>query len=364
MKSKLIGISVSSDGRRAYLLRLLLLAMLLVIQKADRVQACSAVTSSANSLSLVAANYDWTARGGIVFESPRGQRKQSIRFHQDGATASWRSKYASLTVSQFGRDFPMQGLNEAGLMGIVLVAPADYPRQGPLGVIAEVSWLQYQLDQFATVEEVIAHAGDFGIEKVSAYLHWYLCDARHTCIIVEFERGQPVIHQLDPQVVRAATNSSFRASSEALRSWQSSGSEAVPHGYQSINRYIRLANRDSFAHEWQLVEAIDDVALQGFTAFQTIFDSQSKELRVRLPNSPWQILGFDQRSLACTSKLEMYNLQTGAWQSYDYATVDRLFAAATDGAEDLTDERRRRILDATSVVDCDGEAYQSHWRGR
>lgn len=320
--------------------------------------ACSAIATSNGPHIMMAANYDWKARGGIVFESPRGQVKQTARFEQEGLSAEWVSKYASLTVSQFGRDFPMQGINEAGLVGNVLVASADYPKQGPLGVITEVTWLQYQLDQFSTVGEVAAHVGDFGIEKVSAQLHWFLCDATGSCIIVEFIKGEPVVHQLDPGEIRAVTNSRFLESKAAWRQWQSSGTGTLPAGYNSFNRFIRLASRGALTEERELIGAIDDVALDGFTAFQAIFTSETKQIKVRIPSGRWQTVSFDHLPFDCKTDLSMMSIATGKWDRYSHAIVDELFTRASDGADDLTTERRQKILETTENVRCAAQIDQ------
>lgn len=302
------------------------------LQTMNSAYPCSAIYRKTASDKLqMGANFDWNTRGGIAFLSPRQQAKSArMIVVGKGRPAKWVSRYASLTLSQFGRDYPMQGINEAGLAGAVLMAPAQYPANGPEGNITENLWLQYQLDRFTTVSEVVLHAADFGIHKISADLHWILCDKTGECAAIEFIDGRPHIYKSRDERHNILTNSPYAPAWQSYLDWSSS-SRPLPQGYQSLARFIRLAFSQSNPNLKTIEDTLDDVALAGFTAWQTVFDLSTQSLKVRVEGGSWEGITFDFLNLNCSENLPLYELGSGLWTPYDGSLVENLIQRATLG---------------------------------
>lgn len=299
------------------------------------------------------ANYDWKARGGFVFLSPQGQYKAFSRIgnHDFHKSVSWVSRFASLTLSQFGRDYPMQGINEVGLAGAVLVAPADYPNDGSHGLLSENLWLQYQLDNFENINQVVDHVNDFGIQKISADLHWFLCDSTGECVTIEFENSRAKVYRASDQHVQVLTNSSVTHSWHFFNQWKQSGA-VLPVGYGSFARFSRLAFRASQQGPVDMINALEDVSLDGFTAWQTIFNLSKRSLQVRLPNQSWIEVSFFGRELACNFGLEMLSLNEPIWQPYNKMAVREILRQATDGLPDLEVKSIERAFRRSNRIVC------------
>lgn len=299
------------------------------------------------------ANYDWKARGGVVFVSPRGQYKSSFRVgnHEFQKPAAWVSRFASLTLSQFGRDYPMQGINEAGLAGAVLVAPADYPSYGPNGLISENLWLQYQLDNFSNIKQVVDRVHDFGIQKISADLHWFLCDATGECVTIEFENSRARVYRTRDLPLQVLTNSSVSNSWHFFNTWKQSGA-VLPVGYGSFARFSRLAWRASQEGQVDLIKTLDDVSMEGFTAWQTIFNLSKRSLQVRLPGQNWLEVSFFGRERKCNSRLEMLILNEPFWKPYNKVAVRQLLREATDGLPDPEVKSIERAFRRSNRIVC------------
>jgi len=275
---------------------------------------------------------------------------------------TWTSRLASVTVSQFGRDFPMQGMNEAGLSGLVLMGPSAFPDAGPLGVVTENLWLQYQIDHYETVDEVVDHVGDLGIEKLAASLHWFFCDRSGSCAVVEFIEGRGLAYTDETLNIRALTNSPYQASVRRFEAWSTS-EQALPQGYESFARFIRLAEMTSRADfgatASAMSAALDSVAANGYTAWQTVFDLEHRRLRIKLRNgtmgkSPWQSLDVDAGAKTCSPKLRMMVLgQDDGWRAYDHEMVAQMFADAAQGTQGLDADARQLILKASESVICE-----------
>src|SRR5215217_5618725 len=60
---------------------------------------------------LYGRNYDFEIGQGFVMTNRRGVLKTSA-----AGTLHWMSRYGSATFNQWGREFPMDGMNEAGLV--------------------------------------------------------------------------------------------------------------------------------------------------------------------------------------------------------------------------------------------------------
>ena len=80
---------------------------------ATPVLSCTTVCLLEGGNAIVAYNYDFHAPDGLVLVNKRGTRKVSV-LRTQGAT--WAATYGSVTFNQFGRDNPMAGINEKGLM--------------------------------------------------------------------------------------------------------------------------------------------------------------------------------------------------------------------------------------------------------
>src|SRR5436305_3006577 len=64
---------------------------------------------------LFGGNYDWDIGDGLVFVNKRGVAKTAADVDSPNP-AKWVSEYGSVTFNQYGRENPMGGMNEAGLV--------------------------------------------------------------------------------------------------------------------------------------------------------------------------------------------------------------------------------------------------------
>lgn len=321
------------------------LAALLSFGAATDSFACSAVAGSEGA--VVGGNYDWYARGGIVFVSPRGQVKSSEATVEKPLAAHWVSKFGSVTVSQFGRDFPMQGMNEAGLAGMVLVGDSKYPASRDDATLTENLWLQYQLDHYETIDEVTRHVGDLGIKKLSASLHWFMCDRSRACAVIEFLNGQAVVHAGTTLPVAALTNTTYDVAEAGYQGWRDA-QDTVPDGYDSLARFIRLGESGGR----NVKSELDDVSRRGFTAVQTVFDMEQRSLASRVEDGKWVSVSFRDIAFDCGPMPQMLSLSVGTWEAYNHDAVVELFTRGTIGTIGLGPEIRDRILKATEQISC------------
>jgi len=139
----------------------------------------------------------------LIAAFPRGRDRDGI--NPPGLVAEpnplrWTSRYASLVTTLYGVG-TVDGLNEAGLTvhGLYLQVADFGPRDPAKPAIAATMWLQYLLDQAATVAEALALLENVDILKVRAHghdsnLHLAMEDATGDSAVVEYVEGKRVVH--------------------------------------------------------------------------------------------------------------------------------------------------------------------------
>ncbi len=174
---------------------------------------CTTVLLEDRDAVVVAKSYDYFMAQGLILVNPRGLAKRSMLYGASRRPASWVSRYGSVTFNQYGRELPCGGMNEAGLVVEVMwLDETVYPPADDRPVLPDLQWIQYQLDRWASVDEVVAHAGEVRVESGAARVHFLVCDASASCAAVEYLDGALVVTAGDDMPVRALTNSPYAAS--------------------------------------------------------------------------------------------------------------------------------------------------------
>jgi len=215
--------------------------------------ACSEVFLVAPVVS--ARNFDFmTSRGEIRF-SPPGQAKESAYVAKGASPLGWTSKYGSVAFNVLipakGRTggqvaAGVDGMNQAGLkVGSYYLWETGFPAPDARPVLDVASWVQYLLDNFATVAQAVgdARAGRYRLAKVGTdlveiRLHLFLHDRAGNSAVLEYLDGKLVVHE-NP-AVRVLTNTPY---AQALAALPAPGSawRSVPGGEKSLDRFLRGA---------------------------------------------------------------------------------------------------------------------------
>jgi len=168
--------------------------------------ACTRVLWNDNEFAVVVGRtMDWPeSTEPILTVLPRGMdrdggRTGSVITIKDNP-AKWTSKYASMVTTVYGIG-TVDGLNERGLAGHLLYLNAtDFgPREPSKPGLQAGLWLQFVLDNAATVDEAIALLDTVQIVATEARghqatLHLAMEDASGDSAIIEYIDGKPVIH--------------------------------------------------------------------------------------------------------------------------------------------------------------------------
>ena len=199
---------------------------------------CTTFCFNHDSKPIFGKNFDWITGKGLIIINKRGIKKTVLSYDSTNRL-TWVSTYGSATFNQIGREFPYGGMNEVGLVvETMMLIDTEYP---PLSdarpEIGLHQWIQYQLDNFSTIEEVIDSDSQIRI-KAKTGAHFLVCDPAGNCAAIEFLGGRLVYHAKEKLPVRALSNSKY---SETIRFWEK---DQIPQNdrRRTIGRFIRAAN--------------------------------------------------------------------------------------------------------------------------
>lgn len=214
--------------------------MLLVAQPA---RPCSTFYIHNLGQPVFGRNYDWMVAAGLVTVNKRDVVKFGMM--PDQATM-WKSKYGSVTFNQYGREFPMGGMNEAGLVVEQMwLNETQYPEPDGRASLNLLQWVQYQLDTAATVAEVLASDRDVRITTLcGAKCHFLVGDRRGNCATIEFLDGKLVSHTGKSLPATVLTNNTYEASTAYLKQHVGfGGNKPIEHTRRSPDRFVCAADR-------------------------------------------------------------------------------------------------------------------------
>src|ERR1700741_4950522 len=180
---------------------------------------CTTFFINRNGQLIFGRNYDWVAGQGMVNTNLRGLAKTSFAM-PDGSTINWVSLYGSITFNQYGKEFPTGGMNEKGLVvELMWLDGTQYPKADNRPAVEVLQWIQYQLDNCATIDDVIATDTRVRIaSKGNAPLHYLIADAKGYAATIEFLNGKMVVHKGAELPFPVLTNNSYEESLDQTES--------------------------------------------------------------------------------------------------------------------------------------------------
>ncbi len=188
--------------------RKILLTFLIAVITTNLVYSCSAVVLKNENQILLAKNFDWTYREGIVIKNLRGINKTAY-FTHTGEPLQWVSKYGSVTFNQNGKEMPYGGMNEKGLtVEMLWLEQTKYNISEAKAYLNELEWIQFQLDNFETVQQVSDHLTDLKIYPIKGKIHYIITDKTGESVIIEYLNGKPTAYKKDANVCQTITNNS------------------------------------------------------------------------------------------------------------------------------------------------------------
>jgi len=274
-------------------------------------RACTTFFINKDGKLAFGRNYDWITDAGFVAKNNRGLLKTSFK-NQEGGTLNWISRYGSITFNQYGKEFPTGGMNEKGLVvELMWLDGSVYPKTDDRPTLNVLQWIQYQLDNCATIDEVLATDKLIRIGADNPPLHYLVADAAGNAATIEFLNGKTVVHKGNNLPLPVLTNTDYASSAEAVRtSGVLQGKASATFNDNSLQRFAKACSMvNEFRQDDSKKSIIDfsfdilnNVAQPGWTRWSIVYDISNKAIYFRTARfTSIKSVAFSDFDFACNS---------------------------------------------------------------
>ncbi|MFL5808748.1 MAG: linear amide C-N hydrolase [Flavisolibacter sp.] len=278
--------------------------------------ACTTFFIEKNGQMIFGRNYDWVTETGMVNTNLRGLRKTSLELEK-GNLISWTSKYGSITFNQYGKEFPTGGMNEKGLVvELMWLSESRFPQQDKRPGLSVLQWIQYQLDNCSSIDEVIATDKMIRIISKDAPQHYLVADAKGNAATIEFLNGKMNVHKGPSLPYSVLTNSTYQESITAMKHKDSlrlkdNSLQRFGTTCNMIKRLQQTAiNKPLVDYGFDILKAVS----QGdYTKWSIVYDISNK--KVYFKTAAYQdvkTIAFQNFDFSCTAKPLAFNMSQAA----------------------------------------------------
>ncbi len=332
-------------------------------------QACTTFVLDNNGRPVYGKNMDWTDYGPCsVFVNKRGFAKTSmpVPAEQDAKAIRWTSKFGSVTFNwYYGREFPFEGINEAGLFISAMGLPAtEFPGPDSRPALYAFQWVQYQLDNFSTVEEVIASDQAVRPAVQGRGCHFLVGDSSGNYASIEWLDGKMVCHTGDTMPHKVLVNSTYEESIEYLkRFWGFGGFFPIPRplfyrpplprfalAARRVKNYSPQYSGDAITYAFHILRDVEVTTVKKSAVWSAVYDYANDRIHFRSWNHArnrfFALSAFD---FSCATPVKVLDI-----------TAD-LAGDVTNSFVDYTRDINLQIQDwAPPMSDAESEKYASY----
>jgi penicillin V acylase-like amidase (Ntn superfamily) len=334
--------------------------------------ACTTFLINKNGQLVFGRNYDWMTAAGMVCTNLRGLEKTSMTLRNQ-KTISWVSKYGSITFNQYGKEFPTGGMNEKGLVvELMWAAETQYPAPDDRPDLNVLQWVQYQLDNNSTVEEVLSSDKVVRISRNGPPLHYLVADANGNAATIEFYDGKLVAHTGKDLPFPVLTNSTYVQSAKtAVDANILAGNTNFSIRDNSLQRFTKAC---SMVQQYQTTsinkpvadyafDILNNVSQQDYTKWSIVYDLKNKKIYFKTYGyKDVKSVAFDAFDFSCTAQSKATNMNQSLkgdiskeLKPFDIAINRLVVTKAVEESKEqvpMSNEERDAIIAYGSAVKC------------
>ena len=275
------------------LITLFVLICFLLLSLSQALFACTSFCIKDDATLVFGKNYDWHIDTGLIIVNKRNVTKKALLLDNSDKPAEWTSKYGSVTFNQYGREIPNAGINEKGLILEVMMLPGTvYPDRDTRPAV--MAWVQYQLDNCSTIEDIIATDKTVRTATMSPMpLHYLACDRKGNVAIFEFLKGKFIYYKGADLPINALTNDTYENSLNYLKQHTGfGGDKKIPLGSTgSLDRFVcatdRIKNYNRPADGSPIKYAFETLdSVKQSTQWMIVYDLKKMEIHFKTASYP------------------------------------------------------------------------------
>ena len=288
---------------------LLLAALCVAFIASHEVLACSSFLMEKDGVFIAGRNLDSNKfTSGAIVINKRGIRKESRSWNElaygeevPNPQLTWVSKYGSIAFNTFGRDFVDGGMNEAGLfIQEMSLVENKYPEDTSKPRFFMMLWMQYVLDSFDSVDQVVKSANEVVIDGWN--WHFFAADAAGNTAAIEFVDGKPVLTYGKAMPVKVLANETYATEMDRLLKYDGFGGDKLvllkgderqrdPDEPVEDDRFVNAATLINRGPDSPLapldygMTILEEMAWEG-TQWSYVCDLTNKTIQFRTKDSP------------------------------------------------------------------------------
>lgn len=255
--------------------------------------------------------FDSTIENGLIYVNPKGLQKKALWF-QDNPSIEWNSRYGSVTFNQWGQDFPYAGMNEKGLC-IIRISEDSPDDSLPQNSILGLQWIQYHLDQYGSVQELLDQPLTIPSFAHFGPMHYLVSDPSNQTIVIEFRKGEPVVfNSMEPSTFwPVLTEIPYQNGIDTL----SSPPEIAKEATTPLDRFVKMA---ALISDWNQNEegslylrAFDMLlnAATGETKWNILFHLNERSIYFRtFSHDRIKIISFSNLDFSCEKPIRYWSV--------------------------------------------------------
>lgn len=209
----------------------------------SNIYPCTSFSLSDSRHHFFGKNYDFPIGNAHVSINKRNLVKVSLPLNDEKRVA-WVSKFGSITFNQFGKEMPSGGMNEAGLViELMALDKPEYPAIDSRFGLTELQWIQYMLDNYSSVDEVLASDNAMRMSLYSTYpIHVLISDKSGDAGVLEYVNNKTVIHHNHSLPFTALSNDTYDNSLNYMKHFRYIHSpRQLPQTTSSLDRFVRAS---------------------------------------------------------------------------------------------------------------------------
>jgi len=286
-----------------------LIVCFIIVCLSSNVYPCTTFCIKDHENIIFGRNLDFCIGFGHVIINKRNVTKTALVFPPE-KPITWTSKYGSITFNQMGREFPYGGINEAGLViEQMWLDTTKYPESDNRYGLTELQWIQYQLDNSTTINDVIVSDTLVRVSFQSqAPIHFLLCDKQGDMATIEYIDGKFVYHKGKDLPLTVLTNSTYEESIDFTKNFiEFGGNDTIPKTNKSMDRFALAASMVKKFEERKPEDIVDysfeilDTVSQGeATHWSIVYDIENMKIHYKTyGNRETRVISLEDFNFSC-----------------------------------------------------------------
>ena len=361
----ILGITLITFHTYPFNMKKLLSVSIISILPISFLLACTTFFINKNGQMVFGRNYDWVTDAGMICTNLKGLSKTSMQT-ENGETISWLSKYGSITFNQYGKEFPTGGMNEKGLVvELMWLDETIYPSADKRPAIGVLQWIQYQLDNCTTIDQVIETDKKLRISPTGTTpLHYLIADANGNAATIEFLNGKMVVHKGNDLTLPVLTNNIYDESVKAYKNSSVNGNNSLERFSEACSMIQKLSasNNTKPLIDYSF-DILGEVAQGDFTKWSIVYDITNKTIQFKT-NRFKQIktVSFSAFDFNCTATAKVWDMNQAAngninnlFENFSPAINKRIAETAAKESEtrvSISQKNREALWQFASKIKC------------